>query len=421
MNDQHPWLRRNLLLLMVDYCSFTVGFAFFDPLVVVPVFTRMLTGSGLAVGVLSALRIVFVTLPQVWAAGVLATSSRYKPLFLGSSIAGRLPVVILAVVVLFYAASLPWLVLAVLGLAVALFYSSEGLNSISWPAMFGKLLPATIRGRFLGMGQLVSSLGALAAGYLIQRILSNDGPPYPANWALMFTCASVGLFGSVLAIALLRERPDPKPSLKVDMRQSIATLARHVRDDSRLRRIVQVEILLGMASSVFPFIVLRAQDLVPQGQAAIGTFLIVQNLGGMAAAAVCGNVVDRVGSWAAVRLSTLVAALTLVLVMLAPILGAPYVVYLMAFALLGFVTGSSWWTFTTYLMDIAAEDSRPAYLAASGVLKSPVFVASLLAGGAYGKVAPEFVFGVALLFSLGALATSLTLERMRAGVPLQPS
>lgn len=418
MNEQHPWLRRNLLLLIVDFMSFTVGFAFFDPLVVVPVFTRMLTGSGLAVGILSALRIVFVTLPQVWAAGVLSTSSRYKPLFLGSSIAGRLPVLILAVVVFFYAASAPWLVLVVLVLAVALFYSSEGLNSISWPAMFGKLLPAAIRGRFLGMGQLLSSLGALAAGYVIQRILSSDGPPYPANWALMFACASLGLFGSVLAIGLLRERPDPKPTGTVDVRRSIATLARHVRDDARLRRIVQVEILLGLASSVFPFFVLRAQDLVPQGQSAIGTFLIVQNLGGMASAAICGNVVDRVGSWAAVRLSTLVATLTLVLVTLAPLFGAPHVVYLIAFTLLGFVTGSSWWTFTTYLMDISAEDSRPAYLAASGVLKSPVFIASLLVGAAYGKVAPEFVFGLALLCSIGALVTSLTLERMRAGLPL---
>jgi MFS family permease len=419
LNEQHPWFRRNLLLLTVDFVSFTVGFAFFDPLVVVPVFTQMLTGSGLAVGILAALRIVFITLPQVWAASVLATSSRYKPLVFGSSIAGRLPVVVLAVVVFCFAASAPWLVLAVLGLAVALFYSSEGLNSIAWPAMFGKLLPATIRGRFLGMGQLLSSLGALAAGYLIQRILSSDGPAYPVNWALMFTCASVGLFGSVLAIGLLRERPDTKPSAAVDVRKSIALLVRHVREDPRLRRIVQVEILLGLASSVFPFLVLRAQDLVPQGPEVIGTYLIVQNLGGMAAAAICGNIVDRVGSWAAVRVSTLIETITLALVTLAPVLGAPYIVYLMAFALLGFVTGSSWWTFTAYLMDIADEDRRPAYLAASGVLKSPVFVASLAVGATYGKVSPEVVFGLALLCSVGALVTSLKLARIRAGVPLR--
>jgi len=100
----------------------------------------------------------------------------------------------------------------------------------------------------------------------------------------------------------------------------------------------------------------------------------------MAVALICGYVVDRLGSWATVRLGTAFETVTLALVTLAPFLGLPYVIYLIAFALLGFVTASSWWTFTAYLMDMAETDRRPAYLAASGVLKSPVFVASVAVG-----------------------------------------
>jgi len=419
MSDQHPWIRRNLVLLTIDFVSFSVGFTFFDPLVILPAFTRLLTGSELLVGALAALRIVFITLPQVFAASVLAASPKKQPLLVWSSAGGRLPVVIMALVTLLFGSRFPWLVVGVMLLAVALFNTSEGLNSITWPDIVGKLLPARIRGRFLGTGQLLSSLGALAAGYLVQRILALEELPFPRSWALLFGCASIGLFGSVLACSLLRERPGATASAHVDVRRSIASLGRYLRADARLRRVVIVEILLGIASSVFAFFVLRAQDLVPQAQSALGTYLIVQNLGGMLAAAICGNIVDHVGSWAAVRVTTVMETLTLALVTFAPLLGATYLVYLGAFALLGFVTGSSWWTFTAYLMDIADEEHRPSYLAASGVLKAPLFVASLLAGVGYRAATPEVLFGLALLFSIAALAVSLTLTRMRAGVPVE--
>jgi len=418
MAEPHPWLGRNLLLLLVDFVAFSIGFAFFDPLVIVPTFAQTLTGSEFAVGILSALRIVFVTVPQIWAAGVLTASPRKKPLLLWSSVGGRLPVALMVPAILFLAPISPVLVLGLLAVATALFYTSEGLNGISWPDIVGKLLPADIRGRFLGTGQLLSSLGALAGGYLIQHILSGAGPSFPRNWALIFAYATIGFFGSVLAISLLRERPDNSPKETGNVRRSIALLWRSLREDARLRRIVLVELLLGTASSVFPFFVIRAADLVPQGQSVLGSYIIAQNLGGMAAALICGLVVDRLGSWAAVRLGTAVETATLALVTLAPLFGVPYVVYLIAFALLGFVSASSWWTFTAYLMDIAETDRRPAYLAASGVLKSPVFVASLAVGALYTRTSPEVIFGIALTFALLAFLTSLTLARVKAGVTL---
>lgn len=418
MAESHPWLRRNLLLLLVDFVAFSIGFAFFDPLVIVPTFAQALTGSELAVGALSTLRFVFVTVPQIWAAGVLTASARKKPLLLWSSIGGRLPVALMAPVILLLAPTAPLLVLGMLAIAIALFYTSEGLNGIAWPDIVGKLLPAGIRGRFLGLGQLLSSLGALAGGYLIQRILSGAGPGFPSNWALIFLCATIGFFASALAISLLRERPDHPPKETGNVRESVALLGHAVREDPRLRRIVVVELLLGTATSVSPFFVIRAGDLVARGQSVLGSYTIAQNLGGMAAALICGYVVDRLGSWATVRLGTAIETVTLALVTLAPFLGLPYVIYLIAFALLGFVTASSWWTFTAYLMDIAETDRRPAYLAASGVLKSTVFVASVAVGALYSRTSPEVIFGIALTFALGAFITSLTLARVRAGVTL---
>ncbi len=421
MSEHYSHVRRNLFSLTGDFVSFSIGFAFFDPLVIVPAFARALNGPEMVIGALAAVRVIMVTLPQVWAASMLAASPRKKPLLAWSSLGGRLPVLLLAFATLYGARQHPALVLAMLGLTVLLFFTSEGLNSISWPDMVGKVLPPTIRGRFLGVGQLLSSGGALLAGYAMRHILAADALVFPDSWALIFACAFVGLIGSLGFILLIRESPSDKPAAPVDVRKHVGLLFHYLRQDERLRRVVAVQVLLYTASATFPFFVIRAQDLVPDISAMLGGFVIVQNLGGMTAALACGYLVDRIGSWAAVRVGAAAECVALGLVALAPLMPQPQIIYLAAFFPLGLFTGSSWWVFTSYLMDIADEERRPGYLAASGILTSPVFVASLIVGAVFSSMTAEIVFGVALVFALLALGLSFTLARMRAGRPLPRS
>ena len=78
-------VRRNMLALIGDFFFFSVGFAFFDPLVVVPAFVNEFTGSELLIGALAALRVLMVTVPQIWAASLLEAQPRMKPRLMWSS------------------------------------------------------------------------------------------------------------------------------------------------------------------------------------------------------------------------------------------------------------------------------------------------------------------------------------------------
>jgi MFS family permease len=149
----------------------------------------------------------------------------------------------------------------------------------------------------------------------------------------------------------------------------------------------------------------------------LGWFVIVQNLGGVAAALICGQLIDRVGSWLAIRVVTVVQIAALAAAILGGVLGSPQVFYVVAFFLLGFVGGSSWWSMSAYLLDMATDEQRPIYLAASGVLNSPIFLSSILVGAAYEWVAAEGVFLVALALSAIAavLAWSLPQGPLEAG------
>jgi MFS family permease len=411
-DTQKHRVRRNFAALAGDFVLFSIGFAFYDPFVVVPAFVKEFTGSELMVGVLSALRTLMITLPQVWAASVLVARPQKKPLLIWSSVGGRLPVLLLAVVTLIWAADAPWFVAGVLAFSVVVFYVSEGLNSISWPALMGKVIPGDVRGRFLGFSQLLSSLGALGAGYVVRLILSDGGSSDPGRWAMLFACSFVGLMLSVLSMSFVREEAEVPATTHVAVGRSIQMMFGYLRANGWLRRVVAAQFLLGTAGAAFPFFVVHACEVVPGGEQAIGLFLIMQNLGGVAAALICGQLIDHVGSWASIRLVTVMQVAALLAASLAS-WGIPQALYLGAFFLLAFAGSSSWWSFSAYLLDMAADEQRPIYLAASGVLTSPTFLGSIVVGGLLEVMAFEVVFVAALVLSCVGLALAWTIPQAR--------
>jgi len=419
--------RQNVLALGADFVLFMLGFTFFDPYVVVPSFVKQFTGSELMVGVLAGLRVLAISLPQIWAASFLMARPRKLPLLIASSMGGRLPIAVLAVATLLWAARLPWLVVGLLGVAVVLFFTSEGLNGVTWPDLIGKVIPDEIRGRFLGFGQLFSSLAAIGAGYAVRVVLGQDAWPVPQRWAVLYGCGFVGMMLSVGSMLFVREEAGEVASSKIDVWSSVRAMFGFLRTSPWLRRLVATQFVLGTAAATFSFFVVRARSLIDAGEAGgggdqlLGLFVIVQNLGGVAAALVCGQLIDRVGSWLAVRVVALVQIATLSAAILGGVLDAPRAFYLVAFTLLGFVGGSSWWSLSAYLLDMATDERRPIYLAASGVLNSPTFLSAILVGAVLEFVGAEVVFAGALALSAvaAALAWSLPRGRSRANPGVQ--
>lgn len=410
--DQRSDGVRNTLALIGDFFLFSIGFAFYDPMVVVPAFVNDFAGSNLLVGLLSALRVLFVTVPQIWAASVLETRPRMKPLLVGSSVIGRIPVLLLAGAVFLWAETQTWLVMLILALSVMVFFTSEGLNGVSWPALVGKVVPEGFRGRFFGLGQLLSSFGALAAGYLVNRILAQQTITLPARWSLLFACGFVGLMLSVGSMVFIREAPaDYAAEGRPNVRRSLGKMWGYLREDRWLRRLIGAQLVLGTGAATFAFFVVRARQLLPGAEAMVGTFLILQSAGSGAAALVGGLLVDHVGSWAAIRAAAIAEVLALVAAVLAGFGLAPLSLYFLVFFLMGFVNGASWWSFSAYLLAMAPEERRPIYLATNGVLGSVTALNPVIVGALMETMLPETVFAGSGLLALVGLGLAWTLRR----------
>jgi MFS family permease len=251
-------------------------------------------------------------------------------------------------------------------------------------------------------------------------ILGQAGPAYPANWALVFACGFAGLTLSLVAILCVREEPGEVAHATVSVRRSIGAMARYLREDARLRRAALSQITLGLAASTFPFFIIRAGQLLPRDGEMTGTFLVIQSAGGILAALICGYLIDRVGSRAAIRAGAGMQCIALLAVTVARVTGAPQALYSLAFLLLGFVVGSSWWSYGAYLLEIASDEQRPTYLAAYGILTgSPVFVGSIAVGSVFALLVPEAIFAVALGISLVGLRIAWSMGHGRP--PVEPA
>jgi MFS family permease len=406
---------RNVLALVGDFLFFSIGFAFYDPLVVVPSFVNEFTGSELLIGILAALRVLFITVPQIWAASVLEVQPRMKPLLIWSSVGGRLPILLLTIGIFLWAETLTWLVVVILALSVMIFFTSEGLNGVSWPALVGKVVPEDFRGRFFGIGQFLSSLGAAAAGYVVNRILELEHLRRADRWSLLFLLGFVWLMISILSMSFIRERPVEREPSKVDVRRSFRKVWRYLGEDHWLRQMIAAQLVLSTASAAFVFFVVRARQIIPDAAAMIGTFVILQSVGSAAAALIGGVLVDKVGSWAAIRAAAFAEALALAATMLAGLGAYPLPLYLVAFFLVGFVNGASWWSFSTFLLDLASEDRRPIYLATSGMLASVTVLNPVIVGALFTTLRPEVVFGSGALLAVVGLSLAWPLRQAIVG------
>ncbi len=377
----------------------------------VPAFVNEFTGSQLLIGGLAALRVLMITLPQVWAASVLEARPRMKPLLVWSSFGGRLPIFFLALAVWLWGPSQIWLVIGVLALSVAAFFTSEGLNSVSWPALVGKVVPEHFRGRFFGIGQFLSAVGSAGAGYVVNLILDYQGWARSTRWAMLFLGAFLGLMASVGSMFFIREKPAPPNADKPDVRRSLGKMWAFLREDRWLRRMIVVQLIMYTASAPFTFFVVRARQILPNADALIGTFVILQSVGSAASALVSGILIDRVGSWVAIRGAAMMEVLALGAVTVGGLLPTPLPFYAVAFLLVGYVNGTLWWSFSTYLLDIASEARRPLYLAASGILISVTVLNPVIVGALFGAVRPELLFAGAGALAIAGLALAWTLRQ----------
>lgn len=426
-----PNYRRNMLSLMGDWTGFGVALSFISATTVMPALVNRLTGSPLAVGLISTIGTGGWLLPQLIAAGPVSRLRHKKRAVILPSLIGRPTFIITALAILWFAVDRPGLALAVFFVGYGLFSLCDGVASVPWFDLFSRAIPPHRRGRFIATTQIVSAFLTMGVGGVVGYILGDAGPfRFPANYAALFFLAGGFSFLSLASFSRVRETPSDVVESRLSVRDYLGELKVVWTGDRDFRLITAVRLTLGLTSLASPFYAVYALNVKGVSTGAIGWFLSAQIAGGLLCSLVLGYFLERHGS----RLTTnLEAILALVAPLLAIVTGlllpgdSPWFVptYLLVFAFVGALNNSFMLGHMNYVLEMSPEDRRPVYVGLSNTLAGLLVVVPLVGGWLVNVLSyePLFVLTVVCVSPTLLLTTRLTEPRHRvaaAAVPVDP-
>ncbi|MCA0922435.1 MFS transporter [Pseudooceanicola nanhaiensis] len=372
-----------------------------DPKLVLSWLLNALGAPGAYAGALVPIREAGALLPQVLLADWIETLAHRKWVWAaGSALQGIAALAIAAAGWLLEGAAAG---LAIC-LALAVLACARAACSVSYKDVQGRTIAKTRRGAVTGLAGSAASAGVVIfALLLISGLLQERGP-------VLIAIALAGVFwlGAALVFAGLDE-----PEAERGAGEGLALWAA-LRDDADLRRFILVRGLLVSTSLAPPWIVmLSGQDQEGALLGQLGAMLLASAAASFLSSYVWGRLSDY-SSRLTLALSGAAAAVALAVGlaldwagMIGAVWAGPAVLFGLMIAYHGVRQARS-----TYLVDMAPEDSRTAYAAAANTVIGVLLLLAGALGGALSIVGPEAALAGYAVMALAGGALAMTLREV---------
>ncbi len=396
-------LRHNYIVNVLDGAFFGLALGFASFVTIIPLFVSTLTQSAILIGLIPAIHTMGWQLPQLLIANRVSQQSQYKRMLLYITIHERLPFLVLAVVAWFaprigtqIALFLTFLILIWQGLG-------GGFTATSWQSMIAKIMPSDRRGTFYGTqsaaANLLASLSAIAAGYLLSNLAS------PLDFTLLFLFASIAMGISWLAIAQTREpitAPEAPPEDRQGFRKKITLI---LKQDTNFRWFLAVRMMSQVALMGFAFYTVYAVTELGMDEITVGILTGVLLGTQIVANPLMGWLGDRLGHRLLMMVGLIAASLSGLLAWLAPGPAWFYLVFILA----GVANVSVWTIGLAMILDFGTPADRPAYIGLANTLIAPVTILAPILGGLLAEI-----YGYPAAFIASAIAGLATAVVIRS-------
>jgi len=406
--DRERIYRRNFFLFLLDGVLFIVAINMIGATTVIPDFVRRLTDSEILIGLSGSLFDIGWTLPQLFVARYIVRFERKKWWFAGPNIPVRFVILIFAVLVVLLGKDQPQAILIVFLICYGIAAIGDGIVGVPWTDLNGTSLDNRWRARVFGLMSAISGvIILLIVSPAIGVILSDKGPAFPNNYALLF-----GISGALFALSILpplffHELPGGKAVEKIPaLSEFLPYLGQVLRTDGPFRAMVITRMLTALFAMAAPFYIGFATiTLGLSSTAAVPRLLMMQTLGGIGGAFLYTWLGAR-NNLLYIRLALAGGAMLPISALLATVVG-PLPLYL------GFLASGLGLTnlalgYQNWVISHASPDQRPVYAGLFNTIAAGIsLVAPFIAGTIAQHVGYEALFVVALVMILCALFVSL--------------
>jgi MFS family permease len=395
--------RRNFFFFLSDGILFSVALGMIGSTTVIPDFLRQLTDNEILIGLSGNLFEVGYTLPQLFIARYIVGFDNKKWWFIGPNIPVRFIILAFGVITMLVGRGNPALILVLFFVCYGLTAFGDGLVGVPWADLAGTSMSAHWRARMFGIMSATTGIIMLLLTPFIRVILSDAGPAFPNNYALLFIISGLLFVISNIPTFFIRELPGAKAVEKLPaLSEFLPDLGRVLRTDASFRAIIITRTLTTFFAMASPFYIGYAtQRLGLASDEAVPILLAMQSIGGISGALVYTWLGAR-NNVLYIRLALAGAALLPILALLSAQVG-PLPLYA-GFLLSGLTLSNLFISYQNYVITYATADRRPIYaglfntIGAVFALLAPFIAGTIVSGFGY-----EVLFVVALTMAVLAL------------------
>ena len=385
---------RNQVAIGADSMMFTIGMYFMPVTTVLSALAAGFTSDKTLIGAISLAWYVGWMAPQLWAARMMRGKPRMRPYALIPAALSRPVIFLLALWLWIDRGQSPLLSVWLLIIGVTVFTMADGVVATAAWDMIGRALSPRVRSRVLTVNSLLSAIGGLGAGFVVERVLANENLPFPLNYAVLLAIAAVFYMLALACMAMIEERPagveggpptdgsGPQPA--VGGASFMQHLLHSVRSDAVLRRTLLVRLFTGVENMAAAFYVVFAREQLLLPESAVGVFSIAIVAGGLIGIIVLGSAAMRFGSRRVIQAAGVMQFLAPTAALAVAVSGivGPTTSYVLIIimALNGAVARSNPLGYFSYTQDCAPEIDRPMYISAMTAMSGVASLLPLLGG-----------------------------------------
>jgi MFS family permease len=367
--------RHNFLYNMLDGSLFWLGYNFFAPSQILPLYASYFTQNTFLIGLIASLGSIGYLVPQLFTSNRVQRMPVKKRMVVNIGFfLERLPVILLPLSAFFFAPASP--VLALISLYALFSWHSLGAGTIAvaWQDMVAKVIPVNRRGRFFGVTNFIGTgtgvVGAAGAAWMLASY------PFPMGYVLCFALAALFIFLSWVAIAQTREPAlltQEQPRSQIDFFRQLPGV---IRRDANFARYLATAATITFSNLGVGFLMVYAVRRWELPDSLAGVFTSVMLIGQSLANLVYGALADRKGHKLVMEISVLAGTLSFVLAAAAPEWSWFYVV----FALRGVYLAGSLLSGIAIALEFSAPDMRPTYIGLNSTFSGVAAVLAPLVG-----------------------------------------
>jgi MFS family permease len=417
--------RRNFGFGVANGAMNMLGDTLIHPSLVLALFVSQLSNSNLLIGLVPALSVGVWFLPQLVAAALVAGKERQLPYAVWAGVVRALAIAALGVIGFVLGAGSPSTLLLCFFICYTIYNLSAGFANVPMVDVSARVVPPSRRGFYFGQRSFWGGVFGFLAGFVIQRILSRSAD-FPENFAILFFASFFVLALGALAAALMVE---PKASGQ----RPNASLLAALRDAPRLltndhfRRFLTFRSFLSMSAIADPFFVVYAQHELGAPVSIVGFYIAAIAVTQFASNLFWSPLADRLGNRLVLQLAALLRMTIPVVALALPPLfrwgplatrlpggnSALYYTFGLVFAIYGVALSGQNLANMTYVLDIAPDNERAAYVGLINTFLGVVAFVPVIGGTLVDAFGFQFLFLIAFLITLIGVMASGALHEPR--------